>query len=84
MHCHIENLSGEFRIIILTKTHPEGGRAGGKMAKMNAWEGNVSKTKLSNKSPVKFLRLAANAQRLLCIMIRCGGHWPACPVFNLA
>ena len=43
MHCHIENLSGEFHIIILTKTHPEGERAGGKMAKMNAWEGNVSK-----------------------------------------
>ena len=50
MHYHIENLSGEFHIIILTctKTHPEGGRAGGKTAKMNAWEDNVSKINCVN------------------------------------
>ena len=42
MHCHIENLSGEFHRYLPTHIQREGG-LGGKMAKMNAWEDNVSK-----------------------------------------
>lgn len=55
------------------------GREGwGQNGKNECMGRQCEQNKLSNKSAVKFLRLPA------LHMIRCGGHWPACPMFNLA